>query len=79
MMAMYLSCRISAVLQDSRDQRKRNGDGMTRRICNPNWILLRALISMGTVSDSAENERNILQKNDGPWNRYCSIIILALN
>ena len=65
-MAMCLSCRISAVLADSPGQRKRNGDGTTRRIFSLSWILLHALISMDMVSDSAENERNILQKNDGP-------------
>lgn len=77
MTAMSLSCRISAVPQDSLGQRKINDDGTIRRIYSLNWILQNASISMGTVSDSAENEPNISPKNDERWSKYCNIIILA--
>lgn len=79
MMAMYLYYHILAVLLDLRGQQKKNGDGMIRHICNLNWILLPVLISVDMVSDSVENELNILLKNDGHWNRYYNIIIQAYN
>jgi len=64
-MAMFLFCLILVVLLDSPGQQKKNGDGMILRTYNLNWILLRVLILMVMVSDSAENDLNILLKNDG--------------
>jgi hypothetical protein len=77
MMDMFLSFLILVVLLDSPGQLKRNDDGMIRRIFNPDWILLDALILMVMVLVLVVNELNFLQRSDGHWNRYYNIIILV--
>jgi len=49
MMDMSLFCHISVVQLGLLGQQKKNDDGVILHICNPNWILPLASISMDMV------------------------------